>query len=208
VGFAPSTVAVQTAPNHGSTAVDPGTGKITYTPSAGFSGTDTFTYTVKDVQGHSFGPAAVSVVVNRPKANDDFASTDAGNAVTIPVLANDTDPDGPDKLNVGSVKIVGGPAHGGVVVDHATGNVVYTPAAGFSGTDMFQYTVTDVNNAESNAATVNVVVNRPTANDDFGTTDSGFPIALDVLANDTDPDGPGKLVASSVQVVNGPAHGS
>jgi hypothetical protein len=207
-GFAPGTVTVQTAPAHGSTAVDPATGKITYTPAASFSGTDTFTYTVKDVNGNSFGPATVSVVVNRPKANDDFASTDAGNPVTIPVLANDTDPDGPDKLVECSVKVVSAPAHGSVVVDPATGNVVYTPAAGFSGTDLFQYTVTDVNHAESNPATVNVVVNRPTANDDFGTTDSGFPITLDVLANDTDPDGPGKLVAGSVQVVTSPAHGS
>jgi hypothetical protein len=208
VGFNPTTVAVPTQPLHGSTRVDPATGAITYTPVQGFAGTDSFTYTVQDSNGVTQGPGAVSVVVNRPKANDDFSSTDAGNPVVISVLANDTDPDGPGKLVPSSVAIVAAPAHGTATVDSSTGAVTYTPAAGFTGTDMFQYTVADVNGAVSNSATVNVVVNRPTANDDFGTTDAGHPITLDVLANDTDPDGPGKLVPSSVAVVSGPANGT
>jgi hypothetical protein len=208
VGLNPGTVRVESGPAHGSTSVDTTTGAITYTPAAGFAGTDSFTYTVQDNNGVTQGPGSVSVVVNRPKANDDFTDTDAGNPVTISVLANDTDPDGNEHLVPSSVAIAAAPSHGSASVNSTTGDVTYTPAAGFSGTDTFQYTVTDDAGAVSNVATVTIVVNRLTANDDFGTTDAGHPITLDVLANDTDPDGPGKLVPSSVAVASAPANGS
>jgi hypothetical protein len=207
-GFKLNTVAVQTPPAHGSATVNPATGVITYSPSAGFAGTDAFTYTVQDGSGNVLGPADVTVVVNRPKANDDFIDTDASNPVTIPVLANDTDPDGPDKLDLSSVVVVTPPGNGTTSVDRTTGEITYNPAPGFSGTDTFAYTVTDVNGAVSNPAMVTVVVNRPQANDDAVDTDGTNPVTVPVLANDTDPDGPGRLDPSTVTVVTGPAHGS
>jgi hypothetical protein len=210
-GLNAATVQVQTAPGHGGAAVQ-SDGSITYTPAQGFAGTDSFTYTVENDNGVTLGPATVSVVVNRPKANDDFATTDAGNPVTINVLDNDTDPDGPNKLNVSLVAIVpgSGPSHGSVTIDSTTGAITYTPVNGFSGTDFFQYTVTDVNNAVSNPAMVNVVVNRPQANDDATFTDGSSPVTVNVLANDTDPDGNGRLDPTTVQVVpgSGPSHGT
>jgi hypothetical protein len=205
-GLNPATVSVTTPASDGGTSVDAATGRITYTPAAGFAGTDSFTYSVKDNNGAVAGSATVSVVVNRPKANDDFATTSAGNAVVIPVLANDTDPDGPNKLNASSVTITGGPSNGSILVDSTTGNVTYTPNFGFAGTDTFTYTVMDVNNAVSNTATVNVVVTKPQANDTFGTTDSGFPITINTLANATDAGG--TLVPASTAIVTGPAHGT
>jgi nitrogen fixation protein FixH len=207
-GFNTSTLTVPTPPAHGAVTVDRVTGVINYDPVDGFSGTDTFTYTVQDNSGNNLGPAHVTVVVNRPTANDDFTDTDAGTAVTVDVLANDTDPDGPNKLDPGSVTVVTPPAHGTTSVDPGTGAITYTPQDGFSGTDTFTYTVQDVNSATSNPATVSVVVNRPTANDDSVDTDGTNPVTVDVLANDTDPDGPNKLDPAAVKVVTQPAHGS
>jgi hypothetical protein len=206
-GFNTSTLTVPTPPAHGTVTVDRVTGVITYDPADGFSGTDTFTYTVQDNSGNALGPARVTVVVNRPTANDDFTDTDAGNPVTIDVLANDTDPDGPDKLDPATVSVVTPPAHGTASVN-PNGTITYTPQDGFAGTDTFTYTVQDVNDATSNPATVSVVVNRPTANDDSADTDGTNPVTVDVLANDTDPDGNDKLAPATVTVVTGPSHGS
>jgi hypothetical protein len=73
-----------------------------------------------------------------PAPANDTASTYAGQAVLINVLANDTDPDA-DPLTLTSATQG---QHGSVVVN-TNGTVTYTPAAGFSGADSFTYTVSD-----------------------------------------------------------------
>ncbi|MDE2982712.1 MAG: tandem-95 repeat protein [Gemmatimonadota bacterium] len=72
-----------------------------------------------------------------PEAADDAASTVEDVAVTVDVLANDTDPDG-DGLRVASVSA---PENGTAAV--AAGGVLYTPAANWHGTDRFTYTADD-----------------------------------------------------------------
>src|SRR5207244_8796525 len=73
--------------------------------------------------------------INRPPVavNDSF--TVAFNSVGNPldVLANDSDPDG-DALSITSA---GAPQHGTAVISGT--RVVYTPAAGYSGSDAFSY---------------------------------------------------------------------
>jgi Ca2+-binding RTX toxin-like protein len=59
----PTTVAIVDGPDNGSVLVDALTGKITYTPTAGYAGTDTFTYTVKDNNGNVSGEATVTIDV-------------------------------------------------------------------------------------------------------------------------------------------------
>lgn len=82
--------------------------------------------------------AAAAPPPNRPPvAVDDAATTAAGRAVVLALLGNDTDPDG-DTLSVVSVTT---PANGTAAV--TGGQVVYTPKAGFSGTDAFGYNVSD-----------------------------------------------------------------
>jgi len=80
----------QASPPANGSAVISG-GAITYTPSAGFAGTDSFSYTIRDSFGQS-ASATVTVTVNPPGLNavNDAASTAAGTPVTINVLANDT----------------------------------------------------------------------------------------------------------------------
>jgi hypothetical protein len=89
-----------------------------------------------------------------PVAVNDQAATGVGEAVVIDVLTNDGDADG--SLDVGSLSVTSGPAHGSVVL--GIGSVTYTPDAGFSGTDTFTYTVRDNEGALSNTATVTIQV--------------------------------------------------
>ena len=178
---------------------------VTYTPDPNFSGTDTFTYTVSDGHGGSAAATvtvAVAMVNEPPEAVDDAATTLEDTPLTIPILANDSDPDG-DELVVESVTL---PPNGVVVPSGAS--AVYTPSRGFSGTDTFRYTIADGNGATS-AATVTVTVlatnDPPEAQDDGGTTGEGSALTIPVLLNDRDPDGDALLVESVAQPVHGVA---
>ncbi len=87
-----------------------------------------------------------------PTADDDTAATAAGGAVTIDVLANDSDPDG-DEL---SIRDPGDPANGEVEITDG-GEIRYSPDSGFSGEDSFTYTVSDSNGGTDTAqATIQV----------------------------------------------------
>lgn len=88
------------------------------------------------------GAYEYQTTVSAPKVNSapvtmaDAASTEEGVAVSVNVLANDTDADG-DTLSVSGVSQ---PANGTVIV---AGDLLYTPKTGFSGIDAFTYTVSD-----------------------------------------------------------------
>ncbi len=178
-----------TAPAHGVAAIA-GT-MIVYTPAVGFSGTDTFGYTISDGHGGS-ASANVSVGVaaqpNRPpRAVNDSASTTFGRPVTISVLANDTDPDG-NSLTIASVTQ---PVGGSVAINGST--LVFTPTAGFSGTARFTYTIDDGHGGTATASVSVFVAARPNrapvAADDAATTTFNTAVTINVLANDSDPDG-------------------
>ncbi|MEO7325774.1 MAG: Ig-like domain-containing protein [Dokdonella sp.] len=200
----PLAVTAVTTPTHGSAAIS-GT-LIVYTPAANFIGSDSFRYTVSDGRGGTAN-ALVSVTIGArpnqaPLARNDSTAVAFGQRTTIDVLANDSDPDG-DALNVDSV---GAPAHGTAVL---SGHVVtYTPAPGFSGTDQFTYVISDGRGGTA-TATVSILVaprlNRvPFARNDNATVGSGVPATIDVLANDSDPDGDALALVS----VTAPAHGT
>jgi hypothetical protein len=85
-----------------------------------------------------------------PEAGGDTATTAQGAAGSIDVLVNDTDADEGDELSVESVNE---PAHGTAVVA-ANGTVTYTPDAGHTGTDTFDYVVTDGTDTDTGTVTV------------------------------------------------------
>ncbi|MBB5221396.1 hypothetical protein HNP73_001317 [Amaricoccus macauensis] len=95
-----------------------------------------------DLGAYELGTNPPAGTNHAPVANDDSGfSTASGTAITITaasLLANDTDQDG-DALELASV----GGATNGTVRLNGDGNVVFTPAAGFSGTASFTYKVTD-----------------------------------------------------------------
>ena len=81
-----------------------------------------------------------------PVAEDDTATTDLDTSVTIDVLANDSDEDG-DTLTITAVT----DPNNGTVQINGNALIVYTPNAGYEGTDSFFYTIEDVNSAVSSA---------------------------------------------------------
>jgi len=88
-----------------------------------------------------------------PVAVDDSDTTIQDSPVTIPILANDWDPDG-DPLNVVSVT----QGANGKVSINSNGTVIYVPNPRFSGNDAFEYQVTD--GADSAIGRVAVKVDR------------------------------------------------
>ena len=184
-----SIVGTPTSQAGGTVTVNPD-GTVDYTPPADFNGTDTISYTVTDPDGNT-DTATITVTVNpvndAPVAADDADETEEDTSVTIDVLANDTDVDG-DTLTVTSVD---DPANG--VAEVVDGKIVYTPDAGFSGTETFTYTITDEDGL-TDTATVTVAVTEgentaPVAEDDLAETDEDTPVTLSPLANDSDPEG-------------------
>ena len=81
----------ETGAARGTVTLDRATGRVVYTPADGFSGTDSFTYTVTDAAGRST-TGTVTVVVG-PRATADTATATAGSTLTVAkgdgVLAND-----------------------------------------------------------------------------------------------------------------------
>ena len=149
----PLTVTSASATN-GTVTVNPD-GTLSYTPDDGYTGPDTITYSISDGNGGT-DTAEVAVTVNTgnlpPDAVDDTASVDAGETVVIPVLDNDTDPDG-DPLTVTSAS-----ATNGTVTVNPDGTLSYTPDDGYTGPDTITYSITD-GNGGTDTAEVAVTVN-------------------------------------------------
>jgi alkaline phosphatase len=142
-----------------------------------------------------------------PTALDDSAATNQNTAVVIDVIDNDTDPDG--TIDAATVEITREPEHGAAQANE-DGTVTYRPAEGFVGTDTFRYTVKDNRGAVSNEATVTVTVvavnQPPTAVDDSATTNENTAVVINVVANDTDPDG--TIDPATVEIAREPEHGA
>lgn len=191
-----STFAVATPPANGTVAMSPN-GTYTYTPSVGFSGSDTFTYTVTDPTGQ-VRTATDTIIITPPTliAVDDRYSTGyntpvAGNAATA------------DTVAAGSVFTVATAPTNGSVAMAADGTYTFTPAAGFVGTATFTYRVTDPT-GQSVVATETIVVSSPqlTAVNDVVVTPFNTRLSGTVYSNDIYQ--PGSVFSAT----SSPAHGS
>jgi len=202
----PSTVTVITQPQHGTVTIDPATGIATYTPTAGYVGTDTFTYTVTDANGGTSNIATATITVDKaPVANNDNAITAVNTPVTINLPVNDANGDA--ALAPSTVTIVQQPLHGTVTVNTANGVATYTPNPGYFGQDNFTYTIKDQNGSLSNVANVTILIPQgPTAVDDNATTTPNKPVGIPVINNDK----PGSydLDPTTVTIISQPAHGT
>ncbi|RLE36850.1 hypothetical protein DRJ23_06755, partial [Candidatus Acetothermia bacterium] len=158
--------------------------------------------TIGDSQG--VGTILDDEANNPPVAVDDNTVTDEDTPVTIPVLENDSDPDG-DTITVTDTSI---PTHGATVVN-LDGTITYTPDPDYCGQDSFTYAISDGNGGSDRAAvtiTVNCVNDPPVAQDDTATTSSDTAVTIAVLANDADPDG--TLDPTTVSINTPPSDGS
>ena len=196
----PLSISAVGQPQHGTASIVGTT--IRYQPTAGYIGSDSFTYTVSDGQGGS-ATATVTITVSGspPVANPDNAVTTRGQPVTINVLANDTDPEG-DAL---SVSAVGNAAHGSLVIN-AAGTITYTPTGDYLGSDSFTYTLRDATGATATGI-VNVQVNPanrpPDAVEDNYMMLPDDLLKMDILANDSDPYGDPFFIIAQTQPVSG-----
>ncbi|MEZ5848002.1 MAG: Ig-like domain-containing protein [Geminicoccaceae bacterium] len=193
-----------TLPANGSMSVDPEV-SVTYSPYAGFIGTDGFTYTIRDNAGAT-ASATVSIDVREPNAAplaaDDEFSVQAGGEVTMPVIANDNDPDG-DPMMLVALTL---PANGTLEI-LPDQSLRYSPDTGFTGDETFTYTVCDgAGGQDQGSVLVHVLPANlaPEAFDDTVSVQAGSQVLIDTVANDNDPEG------SALEIVGYslPAHGS
>ncbi|WP_313712177.1 Ig-like domain-containing protein [Pseudomonas sp.] len=137
------------------------------------------------------GTAPVEAANQPPLAQADVGSTSVGVPLTMNLLLNDSDPDGNVPLSITDVTQ---PATGqGSVVLNGSTAVTYTPPPGATQPVVatFTYRAMDAKGLKSQPATVtvNVAPNQaPTANPETVTT-LAAPLTINVLANDTDPEG-------------------
>jgi hypothetical protein len=168
-------------------------GSFVYKPDLGFSGNDSFKYTISDGKGGQ-ADANVIIKVNRnPEAADDYYSIpEGGNLVMAPpgLLVNDIDLDG-DPLTICDNS---NPTNGQVTMG-VDGSFSYVPYADFSGTDTFTVKVCDEFGGSSTSTVFITVVadnKEPTAVTDSYSTPQDVPLdiaAPGLLSNDFDPDG-------------------
>ena len=199
------TVTGYSAPAFGTLVLNPDQ-SFTYTPVAGFFGSDGFSYTIGDQAGAT-ATGQVTIGVTRPNTvptpGEDAAHTAAGTSVVLPVLDNDADPDG-DALSLIAIEA---PGHGTVQVEPGGQRLRYTPQVGFVGSDSFAYTVSD---GWGGSATANVTIDvtplntAPVPAPDRASTLPGTAVTIDVLANDDDAEG-GPLTLTGITL---PAHGA
>ncbi|GIW94362.1 MAG: hypothetical protein KatS3mg110_2403 [Pirellulaceae bacterium] len=202
------------------TVTNNGNGTFTFNPGSAFQNLrpgqtgDVFVqYTATDRRGSVSQPGTITIRVtgknDPPVAVDDLNGINRANSsVVIPVLANDTDPDG-SPFDLSSVTIVTPPANGTVTVN-ADGTVTYQANAGFLGVDTFRYKFRDLEgpaSLESNVATVRVTTTVfPVAGNLVLRTVEGVPVVADVVAASSDADG--FINPASVKVVQAPANGT
>jgi hypothetical protein len=134
------------APGQGTAVLNPD-GTITYTPTPGYVGPDSFSYTVSS--GGVSETATISVVVTNaaPVANPDTASTPEDTFVSGNVLTNDTDSDPDDSKTVTqfvvdgvTVTVPAGAVGGSTLIAgvgnltvKADGSYTFTPLADWNG---------------------------------------------------------------------------
>jgi len=205
----PLTANLVTGPANASSFTLNSDGTFSYTPSANFHGTDSFTYQANDGSlnsGTATATITVAPIADAPTATDDPGyTTDEDVAITAAssVLANDGDVDG-DSLTA----VLDATTTNGVLVLNADGTFDYTPGADFNGTDTFTYHAND-GGLDSNVVTVTITVapiaDAPVAVEDPGyTTDEDVVLnATSVLDNDTDGDGDTLTAVLDTDVSNG-----
>lgn len=145
-------------------------------------------------------PGIPVVLPTNSYANHDNYTVLPDEPSPLSVQDNDTNPSGVNLV----IDSVHSSENAEVTVYVSPNNLIrYWPVTGFCGEDTFTYTVSDGTNLiETATVTVNVdcTANNepPVANDDAVTTQENTDIVIDVLANDSDPEGGALQVLSTV----------
>lgn len=141
-------LSAQTPPVHGSVSFSGGT--VTYTPDAGFAGSDSFVLVATNAGGVS-DPLTINVTVAPPPL-----PTVQGGSLNLAFNTPGAHNFAPS--NSGSLEVTASPQHGSLAV--ASGVVTYTPDSNYIGADSFAARATNISGSSA-AATVNVAVAPP-----------------------------------------------
>jgi hypothetical protein len=199
------------APVNGTVSFNAQTNIITFTPTAGYTGSASFTYALSDGRGGT-ASASVALTVNPPAnqapvaVSDTSLLTQQGAAIQIAaatLLANDTDANG----DVLSITGVSAPVNGTVNFNAQTNIITFTPTAGYTGAASFTYAISDGRGGTA-SGNVALTVNRaPVGANDTGVTtlrDTAIQLtAASLLANDTDANGDALSITGVSGAVNG-----
>ncbi len=182
-------------------------GTLLYIPNPGFNGTDTITYTISDGEG---GTSTATVEVTVAPVNDapdsvgalpPQTNVDADAGISVDTAGGFTDSDDASL----TYSVSGLPA--GLSIDSATGEITGTidrsaSQGGSNGVYTVTVTATDAGGLSATQEFSWTVTNpAPVAVDDTATTDEDTPVLIDVLPNDSDPDGdPITLIAAAASV--------
>ncbi len=189
-------------------------GTFTYTPNAGYVGTDQFVYSIFDTNAQVATDQATVYLtvgngVNEILAIDDINDTFVNLPVSGDVSTNDKNYDGPAGTEV--FTLVTGPTNG-TLTFNPDGTYTYVPGPGYIGEDTFVYQVCDGGNPVAcDTATVYIEVQPvgspsnepPVANADTNSTQVDTPVDGTVLPNDYDPDGDPIVVTANTPPSNG-----
>lgn len=190
-------VGIESSPSKG--RITNGPNYFTYEASDGASGVDVFKYRVRDRLGAEgvatirVGIAPAEQINQPPYAVKDAVVVRPGREIAVPVLANDSDPEG-DKVSLlkDGLELPEG------LEARVSGDRVLVQAPNGPTETSLQYTAVDARGAEA-TATLQITVDEdvplraPVARDDrlqpVDLKDGGLSADLDILANDEDPDG-------------------
>ncbi|HYG78129.1 MAG TPA: Ig-like domain-containing protein, partial [Planctomycetota bacterium] len=170
--------------------------KVTYSPNAGFVGSDSFTYTISTgEESPDTGTVTITVTNTAPQNTDQTVSTHWGTAKSITLAGSDADND------VITFAVVAQPQHG--TLSGTAPNLTYTPMGTFTGADSFTYKVND-GAADSNVATItiNVTNTAPQNADQTVSTHWGTAKSITLAGSDAESD------VITFAVVAQPQHGT
>ncbi len=195
------TYKVTAGPAHGTlSGLNASTGAVTYIPTTGYNGADSFQFTVKNTFNCTSTAATVSLIVapGRPTANAQSANVahDIPKALTLTGI----DPDLPVLPLTYNYQQ---PSHG--VVTGTAPNITYTPSGNYQGTDSFSFAVNNGTNTSS-AATVSLTVAAGTPTAIAQSANAAFNAATPITLAGSDPNVP--VLALTYTVTAGPAHGT
>ena len=170
-------------------------GSYTYTADSGYVGPDSFGFSVSDGVASSTGTVSIDVFnVTTPVADDAGETLLHDHPLQSFVTGHD------DDLDALTFALVGDGAHG-VAVVNADGSYTYTPDAGYVGSDVFYFTVTDGAASDTGSVSIDIYNAAPTA----------YVASEDALHDDTlsssvtadDPDGDALAFSVALQPASG-----